>query len=71
MKIDKRNVIDAFQCCFHLWCVCGCCYCRSYQGDKTKLSYVVSLVLVVAVPMILIMPGLAKLMGLPEDMAGA
>ena len=31
----------------------------------------VSLVLVVAVPMILIMPGLAKLMGLPEDMAGA
>ena len=41
------------------------------KGDKTKLSYVVSLVLVVAVPMILIMPGLAKLMGLPEDMAGA
>ena len=41
------------------------------KGDKTKLSYVVSLVLVVAVPMILIMPGLAKLMGLPEDMTGA
>lgn len=41
------------------------------KGDKTKLSYVVSLVLVVAVPMILIMPALAKLLGLPEDMAGA
>ena len=41
------------------------------KGDKTKLSYVVSLVLVVAVPMILLMPGLAKLLGLPEDMAGA
>ena len=41
------------------------------KGNKTKLSYVVSLVLVVAVPMILLMPGLAKLLGLPEDMAGA
>ena len=41
------------------------------KGNKTKLSYVVSLVLVVAVPMILLMPGLAKLLDLPEDMAGA
>ncbi|WP_294142044.1 putative sulfate exporter family transporter [uncultured Sanguibacteroides sp.] len=41
------------------------------KGDKTKLSYVVSLVLVVAVPMIILMPALAKLLGLPEDMAGA
>lgn len=41
------------------------------KGDKAKLSYVVSLVLVVAVPMILIMPVLAKWMGLPEDIAGA
>ena len=41
------------------------------KGNKTKLSYVVSLVLVVAVPLILLMPGLAKLLGLPEDMAGA
>lgn len=37
MKIDKENVIDAFQCCFHLWCVCGCCYCRSYQGGQNKI----------------------------------
>ena len=45
--------------------------CGAIKGDSRKLSFVVSLVLVVAVPMILIMPGLAKLMGLPEDMAGA
>ena len=41
------------------------------KGDKTKLSYVVSLVLVVAVPMIFLMPVLAKLLGLNEVMAGA
>lgn len=41
------------------------------KGDSKKLSYVVSLVLVVAVPMIIIMPALAKLLGLGEVMAGA
>lgn len=41
------------------------------KGDKKKLSYVVSLVMVVAVPMIIIMPALAKMLGLPEAMAGA
>ncbi len=41
------------------------------KGDKTKLSFVVSLVMVVAVPMIIIMPVLAKLIGLNETMAGA
>lgn len=41
------------------------------KGDKKKLSYVISLVMVVAVPMIIILPVLAKLMGLPEPMAGA
>ncbi|MGM5630435.1 putative sulfate exporter family transporter [Apibacter raozihei] len=41
------------------------------KGDSKKLSYVVSLVLVVAVPMIIIMPALAKLLGLNEVMAGA
>lgn len=41
------------------------------KGDKKKLSYVISLVMVVAVPMIIIMPVLAKLMNLPEAMAGA
>jgi uncharacterized integral membrane protein (TIGR00698 family) len=41
------------------------------KGDKKKLSYVVSLVMVVAVPMIIIMPALAKLLGLGETLAGA
>ena len=41
------------------------------KGDKKKLSYVVSLVLVVAIPMIVIMPLLARLLGLDEIMAGA
>ncbi len=41
------------------------------KGDKTKLSYVVSLVMVVAVPMIFLMPALAKLIGLDGAMAGA
>jgi len=41
------------------------------KGDKTKLSYIVSLVLVVAVPMIFLMPFLAKLLGLNAVMAGA
>lgn len=41
------------------------------RGDKKKLSYVVSLVLIVAVPMIIVMPLLAKMLGLSEAMAGA
>jgi uncharacterized integral membrane protein (TIGR00698 family) len=41
------------------------------RGDAKKLSYVVSLVLVVAVPMIIVMPLLAKLAGLNETLAGA
>jgi uncharacterized membrane protein YadS len=41
------------------------------RGDAGKLSYVVSLVLIVAVPMILIMPLLARLIGLNETLAGA
>jgi uncharacterized integral membrane protein (TIGR00698 family) len=41
------------------------------KGDKAKLSFVVSLVLVVAVPMILLMPALAKLINLEAVLAGA
>jgi uncharacterized integral membrane protein (TIGR00698 family) len=41
------------------------------RGDKKKLSYVVSLVLVVAIPMIILMPALARLLGLDETMSGA
>jgi uncharacterized integral membrane protein (TIGR00698 family) len=45
--------------------------CGAIQGDRKKLSYVTSLVLVVAVPMLLIMPWVAKASGMPEAVAGA
>lgn len=41
------------------------------NGDNRKLSYIVSLVLVCAVPMMYIMPWLASLMGLTPEVAGA
>lgn len=41
------------------------------KGDKVKLSYVVSLVLICALPMIIFMPYLAKWLGLSAPMAGA
>ncbi len=40
------------------------------QGDKKKLSYVTSIVLVVAVPMMILMPVFAKAVGIPELVAG-
>ena len=41
------------------------------NGDKKKLSYVVSLVLIIAIPMMYLLPWLANLMGLSEEVAGA
>lgn len=41
------------------------------QGDKKKLSYVTSIVLVVAVPMMVLMPAFGKAVGIPELVAGA
>lgn len=41
------------------------------NGDNKKLSYIVSLVLVCAVPMMYLMPWLANMMGLSPDVAGA
>jgi uncharacterized integral membrane protein (TIGR00698 family) len=41
------------------------------KGDSKKLSYVISLVLITAIPMIIFMPFLAKLMGLSETVTGA
>jgi uncharacterized membrane protein YadS len=41
------------------------------KGDSTKLSYVISIVLITAIPMIIFMPILANLLGLPEAVAGA
>ena len=41
------------------------------KGDAKKLSYVISIVLITAIPMIIFMPMLANLFGLPEAVAGA
>jgi hypothetical protein len=41
------------------------------KGDSKKLSLVISLVLITAVPMMVFMPFLAKLMGLSQEVTGA
>jgi uncharacterized integral membrane protein (TIGR00698 family) len=45
--------------------------CGAIQGDKKKLSYVTSLVLIVAVPMMIVMPWLAKAFNMNDIVAGA
>lgn len=45
--------------------------CGAVQGDKKKLSYVASLVMIVAVPMMIIMPWIVKSFGMPELVGGA
>jgi uncharacterized integral membrane protein (TIGR00698 family) len=45
--------------------------CGAIQGDRKKLSYVTSLVLVVAMPMMVLMPWAAKVAGMPDVVAGA
>ncbi|HEX2976772.1 MAG TPA: putative sulfate exporter family transporter [Bacteroidales bacterium] len=41
------------------------------KGDSKKLSYVISLVLIVAIPMMIIMPLLSRWMGLTPEVTGA
>jgi uncharacterized integral membrane protein (TIGR00698 family) len=45
--------------------------CGAIQGDKKKLSYVTSVVLLCAVPMMILMPWCVKWMGLSEEVGGA
>ena len=45
--------------------------CGAIQGDKKKLSYVTSLVLIVAVPMMILMPWAVKYFGIPDLVGGA
>lgn len=45
--------------------------CGAIQGDKKKLSYVTSLVLVCALPMIIFMPWVCQKLGLSSEVAGA
>ena len=45
--------------------------CGVIKGDNKKLSYIISLVLVCAIPMMYIMPWLSGVLGLNEEVAGA
>jgi uncharacterized membrane protein YadS len=45
--------------------------CGAIQGDRRKLSYVTSLVLIVAAPMMVIMPHVIRLFGIPDLVGGA
>ncbi len=45
--------------------------CGAIQGDRRKLSYITSLVLIVAAPMMVLMPIAAKAWNLPDAVAGA
>jgi uncharacterized membrane protein YadS len=45
--------------------------CGAIQGDRKKLSYITSLVLIVAVPMMLAMPWIVKTTGMSHLVAGA
>ncbi|MHB8893556.1 MAG: YeiH family protein [Candidatus Geothermincolia bacterium] len=45
--------------------------CGAIAGDKKKLSYVASLVLICAVPMMIIQPWVIKTFGIPEIVGGA
>jgi uncharacterized membrane protein YadS len=45
--------------------------CGAIQGDKKKLSYVTSVVLLCAVPMMILMPWCVKWLGLSEAVGGA
>lgn len=45
--------------------------CGAIQGDRKKLSYVTSLVLLVAAPMIIILPWIVKALGIPDIVGGA
>ncbi|MBI5690268.1 MAG: putative sulfate exporter family transporter [Verrucomicrobia bacterium] len=45
--------------------------CGAIQGDKKKLSYVTSIVLLCAVPMMVVMPWMIKGLGLSEAVGGA
>jgi uncharacterized integral membrane protein (TIGR00698 family) len=45
--------------------------CGAIHGDRKKLSYVTSIVLVCAVPMMIVMPWISKITDMPDAVAGA
>lgn len=45
--------------------------CGAIQGDRKKLSYVTSLVVIVAAPMMVVMPWVIRAFGIPDAVGGA
>ena len=45
--------------------------CGAIQGDKKKLSYAISLILIVAVPMMVLEPWIARALDIPDIVTGA
>ncbi|MEJ7608740.1 MAG: putative sulfate exporter family transporter, partial [Bryobacteraceae bacterium] len=45
--------------------------CGAIQGDRRKLSYVASVVLIVAIPMMLLQPWIIRASGIPDEVGGA
>ncbi len=45
--------------------------CGAIQGDRKKLSYVISLVLIVGAPMMVVMPHVIRTFGIPDVVGGA
>src|SRR5262249_35002830 len=45
--------------------------CGAIQGDRKKLSYVTSLVVIVAAPMMVAMPWMIRAFGIPDAVGGA
>jgi uncharacterized membrane protein YadS len=45
--------------------------CGAIQGDRRKLSYVASLVLIVAIPMIILQPWIVRSLNMPDAVGGA
>ena len=41
------------------------------KGDPKKLSYVISLVLIIAIPMMIVMPYIAQYFGFSQEVTGA
>ena len=71
MKVDERTAMILSSGVSICGVSAAIATCGAIKGDSKKLSFVVSIVLIVAIPMMYLMPYLAKLMGLSQEVAGA
>ena len=71
MKVDERSAMILSSGVSICGVSAAIATCGAIKGDSKKLSFVVSIVLIVAIPMMYLMPYLAKLMGLSQEVAGA